>query len=139
MNGLPGLFASGVSETVELLKIVRRVKRYLMEFNNKRVYLLNSTNNFIKMITKIKQEDDFKTWDLRMTLLEEYRLELENNNHELIETSFNEYNDFINKVETDLEKVVSKAKALNEIIPTYLTYEVTDYENLISLMSVAKN
>lgn len=130
MNGLPGLFASGVSETVELLKNVRRVKKYLLEFNNKKVYLLNSTNNFIKTITKIKQEDDFKTWDLRMTLLEEYRLELENNNHELIETSFNEYNDFINKVETDLEKAVSKAKELNEIIPTYLTYEVTDYEKL---------
>jgi len=130
MNGLPGLFASGVSETIELLKLTRRVNRYLKTHSHEKVLILKSTNDLIFETSKLKNNNDFSYWQERMTLLEDYRLLLEDNNHELINVEFSKYETFIKSVIETLEKAIEKAKTINEVIPTYLTYEASDYEKL---------
>lgn len=130
MNGLPGIFASGVSETIELLKITKRTKRYFNEFSKEGVYLLESTNKFVENLTLITEEDEFMKWDLRTTELEKYRLELEDYKHKVSKLGASKFNAFLNLVEKELELAVKKAQKLDKIIPTYLSYEVDKYVEL---------
>ncbi|VEU80713.1 hypothetical protein [Haploplasma axanthum] len=128
MNGLPGLFGSGVSETVELLKLVKRTKRYIEEYKNKDVLLLDTTYKFFEKLEKIEFKDDLSFWNERMNELENYRKNLLNSKNKLIEVTTSKFENIIAKIESVLKNAITKAKSLNKIIPTYLTYSASKYE-----------
>ena len=128
MNGLPGIFSSGVSETIELNKLVKRTLRYFNNNKDKDVYLLNETYEFFKALENIKYEDNITFWDNRMTSLENYRKNLVNNNLEKISIKANDLIELIERINQVLDEAILKAKNLDNIIPTYLSYEVTKYE-----------
>lgn len=128
MNGLPGIFSSGISETIELLKIVKRVERYLENNNDKNVYILNDTLKLFEDLSNIKYSESLDFWNNRMNALEKYRKNLLDNKLEVENIKAKNLIDLIKIIRNVLEIGISKAKKIEEIIPTYLSYEVIDYE-----------
>ncbi|MDY0276939.1 MAG: hypothetical protein RBQ97_02525 [Acholeplasma sp.] len=131
MNGLPGLFASGVSETIELSKLVKYIIKLTKNQDDNNVYLLDSTFDFIQKLTKIPYSEYLSYWEKRMTVLEEYRknLRFEEKQTE-VKVLFKEFKQFLDNVDKVLDFSIAKANKIDEIIPTYLVYEVEDYKKL---------
>lgn len=119
MNGIPGLFGSGVGEMIELSKLVDFVHNYATLDED--VYLLKSTNDLLNSITK-----DFD-WDYRITTLENYRDKLEGD-QEVVKVNMKDFSKTINYFKEKLTIALDKAKEISSIYPTYLTYEAIDYK-----------
>ncbi len=122
-NGLPGLFGSGVSEMFELKRIVSYLLKHLPKTSLKTI---NPVHQLIKDI-KTNEKDAHKNWDLRMNGLELYRDQLQNPLKEN-ELDKEDIIQILNHMEKVLNNSVEKAKAIDKIIPTYLTYEAIDYK-----------
>ncbi|MFA5840095.1 MAG: cellobiose phosphorylase [Candidatus Margulisiibacteriota bacterium] len=72
LNGLPGLFGSSLSETLELKRLCHYVTGYLTE--GKDVSLPIEVNDFVvKLHEKLTILDNFKYWDAANDLKEDYR------------------------------------------------------------------
>lgn len=121
MNGLPGVFGSGVGETIELLKIVKFVKKHYDI--NENIYLLKSTKEFINKLVKDV------SWDYRVTQLESYRDELKKP-QQTIKVKAEEFFEALNIFENVLKEGLEKAQKISPIFPTYLTYEAINYNIL---------
>lgn len=128
MNGIPGLFGSGVSETIEVRKLAKRVLRYLNEFSDEDIYLIKETNEFINELKKVDFIDSIEFWDKRLNIVENYRINLKNNKLEETKVKASDLIEFIEKIINVFNKGIEKAEKLNEIIPTYLVFEPIKYE-----------
>ncbi len=130
MNGLPGIFGSGMSETLELVRLIKFVLESI-ENREEAIILPAELSTFVQelyLATKI--EDDYKFWDSISTAREQYaevtRLSLSGK-----ETSIN-----ILGLRTILEAFLEKLKAGmdraieigNGVMPTFFAYEATKYE-----------
>jgi hypothetical protein len=127
LNGLPGLFGSGVSELIEL-------KRLLSFFQT---YALTLTMDGVLPLAQLLQalihaqtlSIPFSRWDARMTALETYReailqpTSLQVMDSKLVAT-------FVQEVTKTLDQSIQTLHGLGPIPPTYFTYQVTDYEPL---------
>lgn len=121
MNGLPGLFGSGVSETIEL----KRILTFLKSFDDHEDLLLpKEVYDFYQMLSKNN------AYTARVHAREQYRDEvrfgLSNENIHLsskeVHKALNEMNDYLAKQLTKLFKLY------DGVMPTFLTYEVTSYD-----------
>jgi len=118
MNGLPGLFGSGVSEAIELKRIID----FLIAHKKHTDVLLPEEVKFL--IDGLKQGFDYNH---RVSLREEFRDKVENglggqvlDNEEIFE--------LLKEMSSLLEQSINKLfDEFDGIIPTYLTYEVIDY------------
>ncbi|MCD4712647.1 MAG: cellobiose phosphorylase [Clostridiales bacterium] len=130
MNGLPGVFASGMSETIELVRIVRFLKgNCTKEFS-----LLEENYDFFIAISRVLSKDLtlFQRWDELATIRENFRERIKTgiNGREVIVSS-SDLISFLDKTEKVLMDGVQRSKECSEgMIPTYLTYTATDYEAL---------
>jgi len=132
MNGLPGLFGSGVSETIEL----KRVVMFLLENFDKDskvmipVELIKLVNGMVNLLTKDLSDFDF--WDETNNLKENYRFEIRFTIEEnkLIETSLIEkaLKLYLVKIDSALDKAYKLGEG---IYPTFLVHKVTKYEEII--------
>jgi len=129
MNGVPGLFGSGVSETIELQKIVLLLKKIAGSNPNEKVKLLKSTDQLATQIESMNQEQPFDAWNERMGYLEAYRKNLLDE-QKTITHLVSHYEALLNKMEDTLNNALHKAKLIDPIYPTYLTYEAVDYTQL---------
>ena len=138
MNGLPGLFASAMSETIELLRLLRFLKQSLVSFEDKDISLLEeqyhlyeAVEQSLKRLNK-KEIDSFQYWDLVTTAREELRYQT----HECVSgmTKLIHVHDILSlleEMEVVLEKGIVSAKELGEgVIPSYIIHEVDKYELL---------
>ncbi|MCD6482263.1 MAG: cellobiose phosphorylase [Candidatus Izimaplasma sp.] len=132
MNGLPGLFGSGVSETIELKRVVEFLIHNFDE--SKEILILSELNDLMIDIVKTMKEQlcDFDYWDKINNYKEIYRKKIKLNsvgniviNSKLIREALNLY---LNKINIALEKAIELG---NGIYPTYLIYEVTKFEELL--------
>lgn len=127
MNGVPGLFGSGVSETIELKKLVE----FLIETSNKhtdeQVILLETTKVLADQLAQIHAEAPFDAWHQRMTALEAYRDTLENEQR-IAAYPVKDFMSLLSQINQTLDQAIQKAKSVNKVYPTYLTYEATSYE-----------
>lgn len=123
MNGLPALFGSGLSEALELrrmLEFVNSVTGYGEVSLPNEVYEL-----FIKEIEAEKFDDDYSRWDYVCLAAEKYREGLLNG-FDGAETAVSEEKLrqtlclFISRLKKGAEKAVELGGGL---IPTYLTFE----------------
>src|SRR5690554_3372287 len=130
MNGLPGIFASGVSETIEALKLTRRVLKYLRKFKDSKVYLLTETKKLFDGLNKIDYEDNLNFWNKRMDEIEKYRIKIKDNIMDTVEIQSENLINMIEKIESVFVNGIEKAKQISNIIPTYLSYEVEKYETI---------
>jgi len=127
MNGVPGLFGSGVSETFELKKIVDLLIKVIHTYDKEDVYMLASTDVLANHYLNVPEEDDFKAFSYRMDGLEKYRDALDH--EQTVETNQSgHYLKVLLKIQKDLEHAIQKAKDLGEVMPTYLTFEATSYD-----------
>lgn len=139
MNGLPGLFGSGLSESIELLRIVRFLRGLAKNKQNQVVGILTELNDLCKNILPILEDfykdklDSFNYWDKTTSLREEYReltdICISGNKQEI---KIGQYLHLLELMETKLQDGLDKAKEIGEgILPTYFIYEATDYEKVV--------
>ena len=129
-NGLPGLFGSGISEMIELIRLLGFVKHITETHKNHEIEMLDDTYQFIRELDKINQDDAFHAWDQRMNALESYRKKRLHLSGHLIKVKLEELYSLIQKMDDTLNQALHKAEKLADIIPTYLTFEAIDYEKI---------
>ena len=130
MNGLPGVFGSGISETIELYRIVDFLKcnaRRDIHLLKENYLLLSQLNE-----TLTKKLSLFERWDEMTSAREAFR-ELTKDGvigEETIVTR-TEFLAFLTNVSKVLEDSLTRAKDNNSgIMPTYNAYKVSEYELL---------
>lgn len=132
MNGLPGLFGSGVSETIE----IKRVLQFLQQEYNAEEQLelpLELVQFATDMIDALKVElDDFKYWDHATSLKETYRKDIRFGTKGIGFLDSKVVYEFLQLANEKIDVALSKALRLgNGIYPTYLVHEVTAYEDIL--------
>jgi hypothetical protein len=136
MNGLPGLFASGLSETVELLRLVRYAEKHLAPFADKTVTLLGEQyrlyGSLVKNLGLLKagKLDRFAYWNRVTKSREELREGYaEAVKDEAKEVKIAEILPLLSQMEGVLHEGLLRAKkAGGGILPSYLIYDVASYK-----------
>lgn len=118
MNGLPGLFGSGVSEVFELYKIIQLIHMYASKETS--VTLLKPFKTLLDQVMTI----DFNNFNERLDALEAYRDTLELDVDE-ITVSLSDVQPAIEKMYQIIQKVIKPYESC-DVIPTYITYEALD-------------
>ena len=135
MNGLPGLFASGLSETVELLRLVEYAKKHLAPFENEGMPFMEEQAAFLEGIEKnvgdflSSKLSSFAFWDKETSLREALRLSLkEKASGKMNEVKIASILPLLDQIALVLRKGIAKAKKIGGgILPSYLLYEPTSY------------
>lgn len=130
-NGLPGLFGSGVSEMFELKKLAKFVYDYLSSKEDQSFTLLEDTAQMLMGLNDMELKDDFANWKARMNILENYRLKRLKRSTETVEVKQELALSMLKQILTQLEQSTEKAKQIDEVIPTYLTFEAEEYEQIL--------
>ncbi len=123
MNGLPGLFASGVSETIELIRIFRFLKKYPVKD------ALALPQEVSQLFNEMKRLPSYETRvHARETYRDAIRFGLKGEESDVLAADLNA---FIESADTFLssriESLILESKGL---IPTFITYEVLDAEKV---------
>ena len=122
LNGLPSLFGSGVSEMIELLRLTIYFKQALDKYNPKEIVVINQIDSLMDDLFKANTfEDRIKSVEIYRTKLKDFKL---------IEVSGDKVKRIISKILITLEEAYQKAQQLDSVIPTYLTYKVSEYKLL---------
>ena len=136
MNGLPGIFSSGLSETVELLRLINFSIDSFSAFNEKNIDLLveqfdlfDAINNGINKLIN-KTISSFEYWDLATSARELLRKTVHYNVDGTIKSiHISMAISLLRKMKTILSRGIKEAKEIGKgILPSYLIYEVKDYE-----------
>ena len=136
MNGLPGLFASAMSETIELLRLVDFAIDNFKQFENKDIALMDEQYDlYVSVRDGVKDLLDnrlsqFDYWDKVTTSREELRkkthLVASNSNKKL---TIKETLVLLEEMRNILSKGILEAKKLGGgIIPSYIINDVSKYE-----------
>lgn len=136
MNGLPGLFGSGMSETFELKRIIQFILEAIDEVKHKNINipieiydLLYNINDVLEAYNN-RRLNDFQYWDKISSSREEYRdkirfgIEGREKNICISEVKAL-FNNFLIKVDKGIEKALEFGDGL---YPTYFYFEAVDYE-----------
>ena len=137
MNGLPGLFGSGMPETMELVRLLN----FLCDsFANKdvtgNITLPKELAVLIRKLAVILEEKAgltfFEYWDKAATLREEFRAEVAFEvSGETVDLESAWLETLLNTCLAVVKEGVEKAWKLgNGIMPTYLTHEAVNYEEV---------
>lgn len=127
MNGLPGVFGSGMSETVELVRIIRFLRNHL----SKDILLCEENYSYFENLKEIlnKNMSSFERWQAFGKAKEIFRSEVEKEISGVeIAVSLESLNAFLEKAEMLLLEGIQKSKSLNNgILPTYFIHKAADY------------
>lgn len=140
MNGLPGLFGSGMPETLELKHVIDFINQELNgdSAHKKSIFITAELADFMYGIAKILEEgnqlDDYTYWDRVSALREDFRQQVRYGvSGKVTEVPVKElqkiYRLFAKKVDQGICKAM---KFGNGIMPTYFTYEAADYEPIMN-------
>lgn len=135
MNGLPGLFGSGMPESFELKRLLLFIINELSETKHKAVALPAEIAGLIIDIYAVLIQDglsDFAYWDKVCTIKEAYRETVKFSvSGEMTEMDTSEllkiFRAYYAKLERGFEKAMEMGKG---IMPTYITFEATKYEEI---------
>lgn len=141
MNGLPGLFGSGVGETIELYRLVDVLIKNGRTNASEELILPIEFTKFSQEIEKAQEiTDQFTYWDRTTTILETYRQDIRFFSKGTVRMNVENYQGLLEKVKKRLEVAMDKAYRLGEgIYPTYLIYEAKDYEVIYQDGKAKKN
>ncbi|MGA0351841.1 MAG: cellobiose phosphorylase, partial [Acholeplasmataceae bacterium] len=118
MNGLPGLFGSGVSEVFELYKLLDLVHSF--SFETQSIRILKPFKVLLDEVLRV----DFENFNERLTILEAYRDAIEESLEE-VDVLLSEIRPAIEKMFKVIKEVVKQYESY-DVIPTYITYEAED-------------
>ncbi len=123
MNGLPGLFGSGVSEAIEL----KRILDFMLKFQ-----CVGEVNLPLEIFDLYKALNESFEYEDRVIAREKYRDEIFaglGKKHKAVD-----YQNIFNSIEKMSKYLNDKLNALYDefdgLIPTYLTYDVVEYQEL---------
>ena len=119
MNGLPGLFASGVSETIELIRIFRFLKNHPIRED------LSLPEEIAYLFNTMKRLPGYeKRVQIRETYRDRIRFGLKGPKETVLAADLNAFNESANTFLTArIESLLLESKGL---IPSFITYEVLD-------------
>lgn len=137
MNGLPGLFGSGMPETLELKRLVdfllEEVKRHSPE---EETGLPMELSAFMQDIYALLQEglSDFEYWDRTASRRERFREEIKfEASGSVTAVSFRKLEEILAAFAEKLERGIARAFAYGKgIMPTYFTFEAAEYEPILN-------
>lgn len=137
MNGLPGLFGSGMPETLELKRLVDFLRDETAGHSPaEEVRLPRELAAFARDIYAFLQEElsDFDYWDKtaarRESFREEVKFEVSGN---LTALSFREISGILDAFSEKLDRAVEKAMEYGKgIMPTYFTFEASEFEEVLN-------
>lgn len=136
MNGLPGLFGSGMAETFELKRLLLFLKDNIGRAESvlvpKQIWEYFCAVNQWLELNLTGELNEFSYWDNASTVREKYREQVRYMmSSEVCEVSTKQINAvierFLLKLETGILKAMDTQKG---IIPTYFTYQVTSYDTV---------
>jgi hypothetical protein len=131
MNGLPGLFGSGLSETVELLRLVRFLQNTLDRHQT--LTLPVEFIAFSKQLVERNESKGFAMWNALADAREQYREQVRFGVRGVSEVPAASFEPFLAKAKAVLETSIEDATNLgNGILPTYLVYEATAHEPILN-------
>ncbi len=134
LNGLPGLFGSGMSETVELKRCIDFLVDTLKDgtVRAEATEMLINTIELMEAIDKVLkgQSDAFNRWDQLNDLKEDYRKTISSMiSGKTKSVVLKDVQASLLLMTSVLEQGIDKALSLgNGILPSYFVNEVTDYE-----------
>lgn len=129
MNGLPGIFASGVSETIELARLVD----YLIKHFGGKVILPQELIDLINETINTYQSGltQFALWDEMQNHVEAYRDKTRFETLGMDDVPNALINELLALMKETLSKALQKALEIGDgIYPTFLAYDATRYELL---------
>jgi hypothetical protein len=123
MNGVPGLFGSGVGELIETLRIVEFLQRYTTEED------VTLPKEMIHLFVKLNVSNDYESRvKARESYREAIRFGLSGDMDTLDQKTLESY---LENLRAMITKGLSDLYEENDgVVPTFITYEVTDYEPL---------
>lgn len=140
MNGLPGLFGSGMSETFELQRLLRFVHQVCLEQREREVALPEELAELLKDVSLLLQEhlggvsDAFTYWDQVAGARERYREAIRfgiRGTEQSFELSA--LVDLTGQMLEKLDRGIHQAVELgNGLTPTYFAFEATEFEAVVN-------
>ena len=136
MNGLPGLFASGLSESVELLRLVRFLKKEFEALPNHGLPMMKGQLDLYEGLSLAvdgllgKKLSRFEYWDKATSLREELRLRYKDGGEKASSLLDSKKTiDLLSKMDAILHDGLLRAKEAGKgILPSYLIHRVSRYE-----------
>ena len=134
MNGLPGLFASGLSESVELLRLVREAIDCFSNASESPIPMMPGQmdlyNGLKKALEGLSEDTRFAYWDEATSLREALRLRYKEMGEKAsCSLSSKEVLPLLRKMDQVLVDGLKRAKeAGGGILPSYLIFRAKEYE-----------
>ncbi len=136
MNGLPGLFGSGMSETFELKRLIGFICSSVT--GQEYIFLPAEIYDFLLQVTgalrSYRREgwSDFTYWDMVSTLREQFRERVRFTlTGEEVRVSTAELQTIFKEFACKLEEGIARACRLGDgIVPTYFTFRAAEYETV---------
>lgn len=136
MNGLPGLFGSGMSETFELKRIVNLVIEASEAYGDQKVGLPCEMYRLFAQVSQLLQRnldgqlEQFEYWDQVASAREQYRDEIRFGiSGELEQISLGELGQFYKQMLGKIDQGIKRAIQLGEgLTPTYFVFDAVEYE-----------
>lgn len=129
MNGLPGLFGSGVSEMFELKRLNAFLLKAFKTYPSQTIEVLSPLVQLIQSYKSL-QSSGFQLWDERTTALETYRAALKQP-LTLSQIDTKTAIHVLERMDQDLRVAEEKAYQIDKVYPTYLTFEALKYEPIL--------
>ena len=137
MNGLPGLFGSGMAETFELKRMLLFIRKTITLESS--ILIPVEINNYLRKVADTlicsRQENwnDFTYWDKVSTIREQFRdttrLAIDDKQ---IEIGTGAIQEIFKGFEMKLEEGIQKASQYGDgIVPTYFTYNASEFEPVL--------
>ncbi len=123
MNGLPGLFGSGVSETIELKRIIEFLLKY---FSKQTVILPNEVHELFYGLLQARNYQE------RVSAKETYRETVRFGlSGEFVSESSSEIKEYLQALNDHIQMTLETLYDENEgIIPTFIVYDVKEYQEI---------
>lgn len=131
-NGLPSMFGSGMSETFELVKLLKFTLKCIKDYGEKVIDIPCELNEFLNKIVKALKnfKSKFSYWDevafARESFREETRYSISGKTVGIKLSELTEiFSDFISLCEKGIDEAV---KLGNGFCPTYFKFKADEYE-----------
>ena len=139
MNGLPGLFGSGMSETFELKRLISFICETItlveeLTLPTEVCRFLYSVFEAVRLSEK-ENWNDFTYWDKVATLREQFREQVRfmmEGTEQIVHTKelLAIFGDFLKRIDAGIKRACAYGEG---IVPTYFTYRATEYEEVLDL------
>lgn len=132
MNGLAGIFGSGMSETIELYRLLTYIAEKVDNVDTQKILLLREQYVLLqKVLAALKAfHNEAEYWDAVSVAREEYRkkIALGKCNGELVALTREEFEQAITAIKAKLTDSMRRAKEIGGgLYPTYFYYEPKSY------------